>query len=55
MSTETKLGRLFVRTDLRSPLGSYAFDRRRVIDTVIMGNRRLWDALEERDAICRLP
>ena len=29
----------------------YAFDRYRVIDTVIMGNRRLWEALEERDAL----
>src|SRR4030095_9708328 len=27
----------------------YAFDRHRVIDTVIMGNARLWQALEERD------
>jgi len=29
----------------------FAFDRYRVIDTVIMGNRRLWRALEERDEI----
>ena len=27
----------------------YAFDAFRVIDTVIMGNRRLWSALAERD------
>jgi ATPase subunit of ABC transporter with duplicated ATPase domains len=27
----------------------FAFDKFRVIDTVIMGNRRLWTALEERD------
>jgi ATPase subunit of ABC transporter with duplicated ATPase domains len=27
----------------------FAFDRFRVIDTVIMGNARLWSALEERD------
>ena len=27
----------------------FAFDKFRVIDTVIMGNRRLWSALEERD------
>src|SRR5215813_3849503 len=27
----------------------FAFDRYRVIDTVIMGNRRLWSALEERE------
>src|SRR6186713_814775 len=29
----------------------YAFDEHRVIDTVIMGNRRLWTALTERDAL----
>jgi ATPase subunit of ABC transporter with duplicated ATPase domains len=29
----------------------YAFDEHRVIDTVIMGNRRLWAALQERDAL----
>ncbi|MGC2546764.1 MAG: ATP-binding cassette domain-containing protein, partial [Silvibacterium sp.] len=29
----------------------YAFDAFRVIDTVIMGNKPLWAALEERDAI----
>src|SRR6187200_2048151 len=29
----------------------YAFDEFRVIDTVIMGNQRLWNALEERDAL----
>src|SRR5271165_321060 len=29
----------------------YAFDAFRVIDTVIMGNKGLWAALEERDAI----
>ena len=29
----------------------YAFDQHRVIDTVIMGNRRLWMALTERDAL----
>ena len=29
----------------------YAFDRHRVIDTVIMGNQRLWNALAERDAL----
>src|SRR3970040_934659 len=27
----------------------FAFDRFRVIDTVIMGNHRLWSTLEERD------
>ena len=29
----------------------YAFDKYRVIDTVVMGNKRLWDALAERDAL----
>jgi ATPase subunit of ABC transporter with duplicated ATPase domains len=29
----------------------FAFDRFRVIDTVIMGNSRLWDALEERERL----
>ncbi len=29
----------------------FAFDAYRVIDTVIMGNKGLWDALQERDAI----
>ncbi len=29
----------------------FAFDAVRVIDTVIMGNRRLWDALEERELL----
>jgi len=29
----------------------FAFDNYRVIDTVIMGNKRLWAALEERDRI----
>ena len=29
----------------------FAFDAYRVIDTVIMGNKRLWAALEERDRI----
>src|SRR6478609_8009972 len=27
----------------------FAFDKFRVVDTVIMGNRRLWAALEERE------
>src|SRR6476646_7079684 len=27
----------------------FAFDAHRVADTVIMGNRRLWSALEERE------
>src|SRR5512147_1640775 len=29
----------------------FAFDQYRVVDTVIMGNRRLWDALQERDKL----
>src|SRR6201981_1023044 len=29
----------------------FAFDAFRVIDTVIMGNKRLWDAMSERDKI----
>ncbi len=33
----------------------FAFDSFRVIDTVIMGNQRLWSALAERDAIYEQP
>jgi ATPase subunit of ABC transporter with duplicated ATPase domains len=33
----------------------YAFDEFRVIDTVIMGNARLWSALEERDTLYARP
>ena len=33
----------------------FAFDAYRVIDTVIMGNRRLWEAIEERDRIFAKP
>src|SRR5687767_3084507 len=33
----------------------YAFDEFRVIDTVIMGNTRLWNALDERDALYARP
>ncbi|MDO8795426.1 MAG: ATP-binding cassette domain-containing protein [Vicinamibacterales bacterium] len=29
----------------------FAFDAFRVVDTVIMGNKRLWDALQERDTL----
>ena len=29
----------------------FAFDKFRVIDTVIMGNQRLWNALEERELL----
>jgi ATPase subunit of ABC transporter with duplicated ATPase domains len=33
----------------------FAFDAYRVIDTVIMGNKRLWAAMQERDAIYEKP
>ena len=33
----------------------YAFDRARVIDAVIMGNERLWNALTERDTLYARP
>src|SRR6476646_4773753 len=33
----------------------FAFDAFRVIDTVIMGNKRLWAAMEERDRIYEKP
>jgi ATPase subunit of ABC transporter with duplicated ATPase domains len=33
----------------------FAFDKFRVIDTVIMGNRELWKALEERDTLHAKP
>src|SRR3954466_12388939 len=33
----------------------FAFDKFRVIDTVIMGNKRLWAALEEREVLYALP
>src|SRR6202045_735998 len=33
----------------------FAFDAYRVVDTVIMGNKRLWKALEERDEIYLKP
>src|ERR1039458_4202982 len=33
----------------------YAFDQYRVIDTVIMGNKGLWAALEEREVIYAKP
>jgi ATPase subunit of ABC transporter with duplicated ATPase domains len=33
----------------------FAFDAYRVIDTVVMGNKRLWAALEERDLIYEKP
>src|SRR5687767_7032266 len=33
----------------------YAFDEFRVIDTVIMGNVRLWSALQERDTLYARP
>src|SRR5438876_6843851 len=33
----------------------YAFDSYRVLDTVIMGNHRLWAAMTERDALYEKP
>ena len=33
----------------------YAFDAYRVIDTVVMGNKGLWAALEERERSTRSP
>ena len=33
----------------------FAFDKFRVIDTVIMGNAPLWKALQERDALYAKP
>ncbi len=33
----------------------FAFDESRVIDTVVMGNKILWDALQERDALYAKP
>src|ERR1044071_7683711 len=33
----------------------FAFDAFRVIDTVIMGNTRLWSALQEREVLYSLP
>src|SRR3974377_1977286 len=33
----------------------FAFDRFRVIDTVIMGNAPLWQAMEEREALYAKP
>jgi len=33
----------------------FAFDELRVIDTVVMGNKVLWDALQERDALYAKP
>ena len=33
----------------------FAFDQYRVIDTVVMGNKRLWAAMEERDHIYAKP
>src|SRR3954468_23971702 len=33
----------------------FAFDAHRVVDTVVMGNRRLWEAIEERERIFAKP
>src|SRR6187399_1988939 len=47
VSTPKKLGVL--RQD------QFAFDEHRVIDTVIMGNRRLWQALQDREVLYHKP
>jgi len=47
VSTPPKLGVL--RQD------QFAFDKYRVLDTVIMGNARLWKALQDRDALYEKP
>lgn len=33
----------------------FAFDDKRIIDTVIMGNSILWNAIQERDELCSKP
>ena len=33
----------------------FAYDDKRIIDTVIMGNSSLWAAIQERDALCEKP
>lgn len=33
----------------------FRYDNNRIIDTVLMGNKALWAALEERDRLCALP
>jgi ATPase subunit of ABC transporter with duplicated ATPase domains len=33
----------------------FAYDDERIIDTVVMGNEALWEAIKERDALCEVP
>ncbi len=33
----------------------FAYDKERIIDTVVMGNETLWSAFKERDALCEVP
>ncbi|MBX9691391.1 MAG: ATP-binding cassette domain-containing protein [Cyanobacteria bacterium] len=33
----------------------FAYDKERIIDTVIMGNETLWNAFKERDELCEIP
>jgi ATPase subunit of ABC transporter with duplicated ATPase domains len=33
----------------------FAYDKERIIDTVIMGNDQLWSAFKEKDVLCELP
>jgi len=32
----------------------FAYDNERIIDTVVMGNEKLWSAFKERDALCEV-
>lgn len=34
---------------------TFAYDKERIIDTVVMGNNTLWSAFKERDELCELP
>ncbi len=33
----------------------FAYDKERIIDTVVMGNETLWNAFKERDELCEVP
>ncbi len=32
----------------------FAYDNERIVDTVVMGNQKLWNAFQEREALCQL-
>ncbi|MBZ0184804.1 MAG: ATP-binding cassette domain-containing protein, partial [Candidatus Obscuribacterales bacterium] len=34
---------------------TFAYDKERIIDTVVMGNATLWNAFKERDVLCEVP